>query len=163
MPIVALPSCLALVADHEAVFDADHAGGSAGCFGVVGDDDDGDALGDEFVQQRHEFCGSVTVEGAGWFVGKNDFGTVGERSGDRDALLLPAGKLVGTMVHAVAQTDEAEHRFGSFLTLLFGNAGIDEREHDVVERAHLSEQIELLEDESDMALRTEASSSSSQL
>ena len=38
-------------------------------------------------------------------VGENEIGIIGQASGNRDALLLPAGKLGGAMVNAVAKSN----------------------------------------------------------
>ena len=77
--------------------------------GVVGDEEDGDALvAVEALQEVHDFVAGFGVEVAGGFVGEDEFGLVNESAGDGDALLLAAGELVGFVVAAVVEADEVE-------------------------------------------------------
>ena len=62
---------------------------------VVADHQQGDsAFGDEAGQAGEDLLLHDDVEGGGRFVGDDDVGFAGERHGDHDPLLLPAGELV---------------------------------------------------------------------
>jgi hypothetical protein len=54
---------------------------------------------------------------AGRFVGDQEARAIGERSGDGDALLLAAGKLMRTVPRPFAETDEFEKHAHAFITL----------------------------------------------
>ena len=79
------------------------------------------------------------------------FGCIAKRTGDRDPLLLAAGELVGVGVDLGRQPDAFEQGLGPSqdlrLRLLF-------HEHrcggDVLERGHVGEQVETLEDHADL-------------
>ena len=66
-----------------------------GDVGRVRDDDDRVALARKRVQEREHFDAALAVERARRLVGKDDLAAVNERPRDRDALLLPARKLLG--------------------------------------------------------------------
>ena len=79
-----------------AVDHADDAVGGAADREVVGDDQQRQAALDvEPAQQRGDLLGVGAVEVAGRLVGPHDRGVVDERAGDRHALALAAGELVG--------------------------------------------------------------------
>ena len=60
---------------------------------VVGGDQGGEARGAHELRQRVEhMVGGVRIEIAGRLVGEQDARRVGDRAGDRDALLLAAGE-----------------------------------------------------------------------
>ena len=63
----------------------------------------------------------------------------------RHPLLLPAGKLVGMVFHAVGKSDQVEHlhRVGRLLPVTC----VDQGKGDIFQRARTAEQVELLEDE----------------
>ena len=53
---------------------------------------------------QHAFAGRL-IEIAGWFVAEQDLGVVGERAGDRDALLLAARETCRAMPGARCEAD----------------------------------------------------------
>src|ERR1035438_8306761 len=70
--------------------------GHAGREGVVmGDDDDGGAVGVEFFHQGDDRPAGGAVEVAGGLVGQHDGGAAGEGAGDRDAPALAVWELGG--------------------------------------------------------------------
>jgi hypothetical protein len=89
------------------------------------------------------------VQIAGRFVGEQHRRAGDQRAGDRDALLLAAGHLVGPVVHAVGQSDAVEHLGGAGPALAAADAAIDQRQRDVVPGGGAGEQVERLEDEAD--------------
>ena len=107
-PITTAAHRRALLAD-AAVADVDDAVGDLGRARIVADDERRHSLlprelGEELVDDRRV----RVVELAGRLVGDQEPRPVGERSAQRDALLLAAGQLAGMSVRAVAQTDALE-------------------------------------------------------
>ena len=88
------PREVRLVVDDRAVGEEDHAVGSGGRRGVVGDHHDRlPALVDGAAEEREDVGGGVRVEVAGRLVGEHDRRAGRQGAGDRDALLLAAGQL----------------------------------------------------------------------
>ena len=75
-----------------------------------------------------------------------------QRPRDRHALLLPARELGGQEVAPVADPDPLERGLGARLPVGAVAGRVDVREHHVLERGAVAEQVEGLEDEAD-ALR----------
>jgi hypothetical protein len=77
--------------------------------GIVGDDEHGHAqLGVSRLQAAEHIAGRGTVQLAGRLVGQQQERGVGQRGGDRGALLLAAGHLVGPPVGAVRDAQRAQ-------------------------------------------------------
>ena len=70
----------------------------------------------EAVKQIHDFFASGGIEISGRLIGQDNRGIIDQGTGNRDALPLAPGKLIGAMVHAVAQFHHAKHIVGA-LTL----------------------------------------------
>ena len=64
------------------------------------------------ANQGERFAGVLMVKIAGGFVGKHQLGSVGQRPGDGDPLLLPGRKLARIMFQAVPQTNPLQQRPG---------------------------------------------------
>ena len=139
-----------MIARDDAISNGDNAMRVFGDVRLVGDEDDGVALGVEVVEERHDLLAGLGVEVAGGLVGEDDGGTVDQRAGDGDALALAAGELVGLVHHAGAEVDGLEDGLGAFGALGGGRAVVDERQLDVVEGGGAGEQVEGLEDEADL-------------
>ena len=75
---------------------------------------------------------------------------VDQGAGDGDALALAAGELVGLVVHAVAQADPLQRRARPLPPLGAREAGVDQRQLDVVQGVGARQQVEGLEDEADL-------------
>src|SRR5690606_25628576 len=71
-------------------------------------------------------------------------------SRDRHALLLPAGKLRRAVARARAQVDQLEDLAHTLAALRPGHVLIEQRQLDVLEHRELVDEIEALEDESQM-------------
>ena len=71
----------------------------------VGNQNDRAPFGVKLFEQRQDFVAALAVQGAGGLVGENHRRVVHQRAGDRDALLLPAGKFGRAMIGAVAQAE----------------------------------------------------------
>ena len=123
--------------------------GELGDVGLMGDDDDGVALGVEVVEEGHDLVAGFGVEVSGGLVGEDDGGVVDQGAGDGDALALAAGELIGLVHHAGAEADALEDFLGAGDALGGGGAVVDERQLDVMQRGGAGQQVEGLEDEAD--------------
>src|SRR6185503_12654954 len=85
------------------VHDATRAGGSVR---IVSDEDDRFSALIEPVHQAENLLAGFGIKVAGRFVGKDHERIVDEGPSDGDALLLPAGELVGAMIQTISQTDQ---------------------------------------------------------
>src|SRR5882724_10023302 len=92
-----------MVAGDDAVADGDDAMGILGDIGLVGDYDDGVAVGVELVEESHDLVAGLGVEVSGGLVGEDDGGAVDEGASDGDTLALASGELVGLVHHARAK------------------------------------------------------------
>src|ERR1044071_5396883 len=126
--------------------------GETGNNRIMRDHDDGASLGVHFTQLAENDFFIHGVKVAGRLVGQNDVRIVYKSAGDADALLLAAGKLRRQMLGAVFEADLVERgqRFG-----LVRHAMKVLRQHDVFKRREIWDQVELLEDETDL-FRAEA-------
>ena len=99
-------------------------------------------------QQIHDVPPGRRVQVARRLVGQDDRRIVGERAGDRDALLLPAGQLRRIVVRAIGQADLLQQlpRAGGGVA----PAGNLHRHQHVLERGQRRHQVEELEDEPDL-------------
>jgi hypothetical protein len=134
----------------RAIADGDDAVGVVGDVRLVGDEDDGVALGVEVVEEGHDLDGGFGVEVAGGLIGEDDGGLVDEGAGDGDALALAAGEFVGLMVHALAEVDGFEDELGAGDAFGGGGSVVDEGELNVMQSGGAGEQVEGLEDETDL-------------
>src|SRR2546429_3018914 len=75
-----------------------------------------------------------------------------QRARNRDPLSLAARKLVGPMHHAIRKIDFAQRCFSHFVTLRSGNAAVDQRQLDVMQRSSAGQQIESLKDKTDFLI-----------
>ena len=103
------------------------------------------------VEQLHHADRGDRVEVAAGLVGEQQRRVVDEGAGDRDALLLAAGELVGVAVELGREADQAQRlrHLGADL----GAAGADhlQRVGDVVVDGAVGQQLEVLEDGADVA------------
>ena len=119
---------------------------------VVRDHANGRAAGVQFLQKIHDRFAVARIEVAGRFVGEKNCRLAGEGARDRDALLLAAGKLAGQMFGAMSHADALE-RFGDELfSLACSHSAIGQRQFDVFVNGQVTDQIEALEDEADLAV-----------
>src|SRR6516165_4114022 len=95
---------------------------------------------------EHPLCG-VRVEIAGRLIGKEDLGVVGNSTGDGDALLLAAGKLRRPVIPALLETKGLQELLAPRLRLVAGQAENQLRQHHVLERRELRQEVVELIDE----------------
>ena len=112
----------------------------------MGDHDHGHAALRQALHDAQHVAHELGVERACGLVEQHDVRVHGQRAGDGHALLLPARQLGGLVVDAVAQAHARElfdsHFFGLVLAAL---QHFLLREHDVLLRREVREQVEVLE------------------
>ncbi len=118
----------------------------------VGDDDNGHAFPVHLFENFHHFLRGFGVEGAGGFVGEDDFGVADECPGDSYPLLLSARHLVGQVVGPVLQPDPVEVFDGEVEAFFAIHFLVVEREGDVFGCIFKRKQIERLKDEAKEAV-----------
>src|SRR5690606_1097115 len=138
------------VLDDFAVAQPDDALAVRRDLGLVRDDDDRLAVGVQLVEQREDLDRRLRVEITGRLVREQDGRVRHERPRNRNALPLAARELIRQMIGALAEPHalEVAHRLGA--PLCERHSGVDQRLHDVTERAHARQQIEALEYEADL-------------
>jgi hypothetical protein len=102
------------------------------------------------LQDVEHFHARSGIEIAGRFVGEDNDRVGDQRPGNGDALLLSAGELVRAMIFAVSQTYQRQkfiHFWGVFLNAL---SVYQQWQGDIFGGGQGGEQIEELEDESDL-------------
>jgi hypothetical protein len=138
------------VFNDRAVADDEGAVAGAGEVVIVGDDDEGHlVVGGEADEHVHDGGGVLGVEVAGGFVGEEDVGLVGDGTGDGDALLLAAGEFGGEVLGAVGEADAVEGGECGGGGVFSGDGTGDA---DVFEGGEFGEEVEVLEDVSDVAV-----------
>ena len=146
-------SAYPFVGDDDAVAHGDDAVGIGGNVGLVGDENDGDALlAIERAQRFHDLVRSSRIEIAGGLIGKQKARRIDQGAGDGDALLLAAGELAGRIAFAVAETEQLQRGarpFGAYGATLRPRGGVVERQTDILKRASASQQVEALEHEAE--------------
>ena len=135
-----------------AVAETDDASGEIGDVVFVCDQDDGDALAVELLQQGHDLDAGVGVEGAGRLVGQNQLRIIDQRAGDGYPLLLPPRELRRVMVHALRESYLRQALFGVPFPLAGRHAAIEQGQSDVVQGGSSRQQVEMLEDEAELAV-----------
>ncbi len=105
-----------------------------GDFQVVRDNDDRTALLIELLEQRQNFLAGAGVERARRLIGEYDRRIGHNGTGDGHALPLPAGKLIGPVMAALAKADDGQCFQGLFLGI--GRAAVQERQFHVFQRIH---------------------------
>ena len=104
----------------------------------------------DLVEQAHDLDRRRRVEVPGRLVGQQHERPVHARAGDRDALLLAAGELVGEVVELVAEADELEDLGHALVDHVLGLADHLERERDVLEHGLVLQELEVLEHRPDV-------------
>src|SRR6185295_1046057 len=143
---------LGLLLDDAAVEDVDAAIGVARVTRIVRDHADRRAAAMQLAQEIHHGFAASRVEVSGRLVREQDERLAGDGAGDGDALLLTAGQLAGEVLGAVRHADPLQRRFDALLALRRLHAAIRERQLDVLEYRQVANQVEALEDESDLAV-----------
>ena len=140
--------CGRLFEDRGGGPDVDHPVAAGGEVGVVGDQHQGGTdLGDAGEEEIGDVGAGRLVEIAGRLVGDDDRGAMHQGAGDGDALLFATGELRGVVIEPVGEADGGELGAGAGEGV--GAAGEFERGGDVLERRHVGDEMERLEDDAD--------------
>ena len=102
-------------------------------------------------QELEDLPADQRVEVARRLVGDDDPRVMDERAGDRRPLLLAARQLVGVLLRLLRQPDEREHAVDGRPDLASRGAGHLEREGDVLAHGLARQELEVLEDDADLA------------
>src|SRR6266487_2075675 len=134
---------------YLAVTDRDLPLRPAGYRWVVRDDQQRGSLPVQRFEQVGELEGGGGVQVAGGLVAHQQRGVIHQRAGDRHPLPLPAGQRRGQRVRPVGQPNLGQPGHGRGPPVPPCLVGVDLREHHVLERRPVGEQMELLKDEPD--------------
>src|SRR6266542_4313545 len=104
------------------------------------------------LEQIHDLFAGFRIEITGRLVGQNNRRPVDERTRDGDALTLTAGKLIGFVMHAIAEADVCQHLRRTFHATFGLDTRINERQLDVAQRCRSREKVERLKHEADLAI-----------
>jgi hypothetical protein len=141
------------VAFDGAVSHLDYSGSHAGESHVVSDHNGTDSVFDGEGPEEAEYLATVLlVEVAGWFVGEDETGLVGQRPSEGDPLLLPTAEPRRAMVVAIRTDANAiQKRTGAALGLGAPTTSELHGGHHVFEGGKVGQQITRLKDETDVA------------
>src|ERR1035437_8673027 len=141
---------LVLVSDiafNMAVTQTDGAAGAFAHTGIMGDENQGFALGIQFIENFHNLHAGGGIEIAGGFIGQDDERIVDQRAGNGHALLLAAGKFKGFVIDPIRESDARGKFAGAFPAFVFGTILVVERDFDVLHHRKLLDEIVRLENE----------------
>ena len=110
-------------------------------------EDGGPQLAVHVLQGGQEHLGRVAVQGAGGFVGQDQFGVVDDGPGAGAPLLLPAGDLIGVLVQNVPDVQGVGHGLDLGVDGLGGRAADGEGQGDVLPDGEGVQEVKVLEDE----------------
>ncbi len=116
---------------------------------VVGGDDDDAARAGQRPQEPQDALDLHVVQVSGGLVGQHEGRVGGERTGDGDALLLPARQPARAVVQPVAQVDLGHEHPRPLERAAPRHPGDEERRGDVLDRRQAGHQVEGLEDDPD--------------
>ena len=138
--------------DHTAVEKVNRALGIGRMRRRVGDHDDGRAFSIQRGQHVHDVPAVLGIQVAGGLIGENHLWVGDDGPGHGDALLLPAGELPGPMPGAVIESDQFQDLAHTGAPAAFRHVEVQQRHLHVFSDAQLINEIEALEDETDIAL-----------
>src|SRR5258706_2882116 len=144
------PGPRGLVFGDDAVGDGQVAVSPGGDAGVVGDDDHGDAVAVEGVEQVEDGPGAGGVKVAGWLVAEQQGGPPGPGARDGDALFFPARQLSGLCPGPVQYPDAVQGVQRQGDPRRSGDPLVGQAEGDIVRGGAVRDQVEGLEDEADV-------------
>ncbi len=103
-------------------------------------------------QQLHNLLPGFAVQCAGGLVGQDDGRVIDQGAGDGHPLLLPARKLIGLMIDAVAQPHHVSAARAFSCGLLRVCPGVAHGQNHIGQGGLAWKQIEALEDKADLAV-----------
>ena len=138
--------------DDASVEEVDAAIGVPRVAWVVGDHADRRAGLVELAEELHDRFAALRIEVAGRLVGEQDDRLAGDRARHGDALLLTAGQLARQVFRAVRHAHALEGVGHTLAAFGRPHPAVGERQLDVLEHRQVANQVEALEDESDLAI-----------
>ena len=114
------------------------------------EDDRQPALGAQLLDEVEHGAAGFGVEAAGRLVREQDRGLVRQRSGDRDALALPTRQLRRPIALPTFEPDGTQKGSSALPPLASGQAELEHRHLDVLDRRQGGQQVVELEDHSDV-------------
>ena len=147
-----------LLDDAPAIHEDDAVGDLAGKAHLVSDDDHGDAGLGQLLHHVEHLADHLRVERRGRLVEQQHLRLHGQRPGDADALLLPAGKLRRIFVDVVLEPDADQKPPGRARPRRprSGRARATGAERHVAQYGHMRKQVEALEHHADLGARRRA-------
>jgi hypothetical protein len=140
---------VALITFDSTVVEVNHAATAMGDAGIVGDQHDGLSGGDKFIEQLQNLLAGFAVERTGGFIGEEKERFVDQGAGDADALLLAAGKLHGTMIESIFQSDAVGEFDGALTPLAGRDSEVEHRHFQIFDNRELLNEIEILKNKTD--------------
>ncbi len=139
--------------DDAAAVDHRHVAGDVAHDGhLVGDQQDGQAkIAVDVGQQLQHRLRGLGIERRGGLVRQQHLGPGGQRPGDADALLLPAGKFCRVAPAEILETHARDQVVDPRLDLGAWHAGNLERQRHVAVNGARAQKVEVLEDHPDIA------------
>ena len=132
--------------DH-AVLDKQDSAGVTCRLDRMRDHDDRLTVCVELTEDIKQAVSGFGIERTSRFIGEQELGFCDDRAGDRGALLLTAGDLIGKLIEQIMNAEHLCHRLEPLLHIVILHAGEHERQKDIVAQGEIIKQIEILEDE----------------
>src|SRR5215210_121368 len=105
----------------------------------------------QFLEQVHHRLAALRIEVAGGLVRQEDNRLASHRARDSDALLLTTGELARQVFGSMRHADPFERRCDPLASFARRHSTVGERQLDILEDAQIANQVEALENESDLA------------
>src|SRR5579862_1777960 len=103
------------------------------------------------LEDRHDFDAGFGIERSGRLVGQDELWIVDQAARDRDTLLLTSGQLTGMVMVALRQSYDRQRLHGAFVGMT-GIIAVQQRQLNVLDGACPGQQVELLKNETDIAV-----------
>ena len=115
-------------------------------------DHDDELLLRDFADEVHNLHRSRRIQRSCRLVGKQNFRLVDERARNRDALALPARKLIRLFVVLPGEPHAVQSALGALYAFRLSKSGNGEREFDVPEHGLVGNEVIALKDEPDSVI-----------
>ena len=118
---------------------------------LVGDHHDGETVFPvDLFKQFQDILGRLWIKSGWGFITEQDLRIEDQGSGYRHTLFLATGQGTGVDVQLIAEADLFRHIGSPLHSLLFRDSGQFQRKHDVLKHCLGPQQIEVLEDHTDL-------------
>src|SRR5687768_5769914 len=146
------PACTDSLLHDTAVEQVNRAVSGRRVAGIVRDHADRRATAMQLVDELHHRLAVRRVEVTRRLVGQKEERIAGDGPGNRNALLLTAGELAGVVLHAVRHAHALERLLHALPALGAVHAAVGQRQLDVLGNRQVADQVERLENESDLPI-----------